>query len=506
MSRIVKSLAVGLSLVSSIAAVDTCSTIEAVAPSVDVVYRFHPSYTTTSNEYWSSTCAALKPSCIVYPTSPRDVSAILGVLGANFSASTDEPFAVKSGGHNPNNYFSSVANGPLISTEQLDHVILNPETGVVRFGPGLRWDDLAKSLDGSGWSVVGGRIGNVGVGGYMLGGGLSFMSQQYGWAANSVLEFELVVANGTVVTASETKNPDLFRALKGGGNNFGIVTSFTVQAYQQGDVYGGVMYFAHSKKNTAKLLKAVQDFVKYNDDDRAAVIPTQERAGGGLVDGWFIFMFYNGPNPPAHIFKNFTDVPHLIDNRKKRSMYNLVSGNNWAVLKGQAYVIGTETIPMPDASSDIAASMLPTIHEHWRNVTSEVADVFGVVASIAYQPFPRRIAEVAKQKGGDLIAFDDDVDRIIIELNFSFSVKHDYERIDRALRDIYEGVRERIVAWQKDGSLPANVYLPLFMNDAFYPQDYFGRLHPEDAKMARDLAMELDPEGLFRERTGGWKP
>lgn len=499
------SVVTGLSLLSSLAVADTCSTIEAVAPSVDVTYRFNPSYTTTSKEYWSSTCAALKPSCIVYPTSARDVSAILGVIRGNGSDPGAEKFAVKSGGHNPNNYFSSVDDGPLISTEKLDHVILNPDTGVVRVGPGLRWDELADSLDGSGWSAVGGRIGNVGVGGYMLGGGLSFMSQEYGWAASSILEFEVVVANGTIITASSSKNQGLFRALKGGGNNFGIVTSFTVQAHKQGDIYGGVMVFPHSEETDAKILKAIQDFTLYNDDDKAAVIPTAERAGGGLVDTWIMFVFYDGPEPPEHVFKNFTEISHIVDSRKTRSMAEFLSDNNWAVLKGQAYVIGTETIPLPDPSSDIALGMLPTIHEHWRNVTSEVDHILGIVASIAFQPFPRRIAQVAREKGGDLIDFDDDVDRIIIELNYSFSIKSDYDVIDQTLQDTYSGVRNRVLEWQKEGSLP-DAYLPLFMNDAFFRQDYFSRLRPKYAELAKSLAEELDPNGLFRDRTGGWKP
>jgi FAD/FMN-containing dehydrogenase len=93
----------------------------------------------------------------------------------------NETFAIKSGGHNPNVYFSSVTGGPLISTRLLNEVSLDPAASTVRVGPGNRWDDVSKVLDGSGFTAVGGRIGNVGVGGYMLGGGLSFLSAEYGW-------------------------------------------------------------------------------------------------------------------------------------------------------------------------------------------------------------------------------------------------------------------------------------------------------------------------------------
>lgn len=82
----------------------------------------------------------------------------------------NETFSVKSGGHNPNQNFSSIDGGPLISTASLNEVILNAEAMTVRVGPGNRWEDVHKVLDGTNVTVVGGRIGNVGVGGYILGG------------------------------------------------------------------------------------------------------------------------------------------------------------------------------------------------------------------------------------------------------------------------------------------------------------------------------------------------
>lgn len=106
----------------------------------------------------------------------------------------------------------------------------------VRVGPGNDWQDIHQALEGTGTTVVGGRIGEVGVGGYVLGGGLSFLSTQYGWAANNIVEFEVVLANATIVTASNTSHPDLYLALKGGGNNYGIVTAYKMVAHTMGEV------------------------------------------------------------------------------------------------------------------------------------------------------------------------------------------------------------------------------------------------------------------------------
>ena len=151
---------------------DTCSTLEAIG-GIEVTHPLQVAYIAEQQEYWSTSCAALLPSCIIFPKSAAEISTILQVLNNN-----TEQFAVKSGGHNPNNYYSSVEGGPLISTIKLDQAVLDPATGIVDVGPGNRLDGIAAKLQGSGWTFVGGRIGNTGVGGLVLGGGLSYMSAQ----------------------------------------------------------------------------------------------------------------------------------------------------------------------------------------------------------------------------------------------------------------------------------------------------------------------------------------
>ncbi|QRW12973.1 FAD-binding domain protein [Ceratobasidium sp. AG-Ba] len=100
--------------------------------------------------------------------------------------------------------------------------------GTVDVGSGLVWDDVYAALQPHGVTVVGGRVTGVGVGGFTLGGGYSWLSNQYGLTIDTVTEFEVVLPNGTITAASEGLNPDLFFGLKGGFNNFGIVTKFTL--------------------------------------------------------------------------------------------------------------------------------------------------------------------------------------------------------------------------------------------------------------------------------------
>ena len=88
--------------------------------------------------------------------------------------------------------------------------------------------------------VQGGRLAPIGVPGLLLGGGISFYGNQYGFACDSVINFEVVLADGSIVNANKRKNPDLYWALKGGSSNFGIVTRFDLQTYSSPKVWAGV--------------------------------------------------------------------------------------------------------------------------------------------------------------------------------------------------------------------------------------------------------------------------
>jgi hypothetical protein len=148
---------------------------------------------------------------------------------------------------------------------------------------------------------------------------------------------------------------------------------------------------------------------------------------------------------------------------------------------------------------------MQTLHNHWRNISSTTLLVPGIVASIAWQPFSKRIAQKARQLSPDLIDADDSVDRIIIEMNYAFVPQSLHEQMADTMEATYTGVRERVLAWQDSGKLP-RAYLPLLMNYAFSRQDYFSRLRPESRTLARTVSEQVDPDGLFKDRTGGWKP
>ncbi|KAI8623063.1 hypothetical protein F5Y19DRAFT_404986 [Xylariaceae sp. FL1651] len=154
-------------------------------------------------------------------------------------------FSVRSGGHSPNLGWSSIGSyGVLLDMQKLVQVDLSEDTAVVGVGPGAVWGDVMASLSSHCVSVVGGRIPNVGVAGLILGGGYSYLSGEFGTAADNVKNFEVVLSNGSIVNANSVENSDLFWALKGGGPNFGILTGFNMHTMPGHDVWYEVSIYS----------------------------------------------------------------------------------------------------------------------------------------------------------------------------------------------------------------------------------------------------------------------
>lgn len=157
-----RTLALSLAVVNPLVQADICATLEQAG--IDIEYPLSVDYSTDLTKYWSAACGDLKPTCIAAPSSASEMSQIITELHH-----VETLFAVKSGGHMPNNGFASIEDGLLISTKNLDQVLYNPGDQTAVIGPGLSWEDAQKGLDGTGRTLVGGRLGGVGIGGYMLG-------------------------------------------------------------------------------------------------------------------------------------------------------------------------------------------------------------------------------------------------------------------------------------------------------------------------------------------------
>lgn len=188
-------------------------------------------YADTLAGYWSIQESSIKPACVLRPATAQDVADAASII----SAVDDCHFAVKGGGHTPAAGFANAKDGVTIDMTGLASVSLNEDRSVAKVGAGAKWLDVYRHLDGTGVQVAGGRNGNVGVGGLLVGGGISHFTTSVGWACDLVVNYEVVLADGSLVNASKDQNPDLFLALKGGANNYGVVTRYDLSTFPQGE-------------------------------------------------------------------------------------------------------------------------------------------------------------------------------------------------------------------------------------------------------------------------------
>jgi FAD/FMN-containing dehydrogenase len=181
------------------------------------------------------------------------------IAAVNFGRENQLLIAVRGGGHNGPG-LGSVDDGLVIDLSIMKGVRVDPATRKVRVGPGCTSGDVDHATHAFGLAVPFGIVSTTGVAGLTLGGGSGYLTRKYGLTIDNLLEADVVLADGSFVTASEGQNTDLFWALRGGGGNFGVVTSFLFQAHPVGMVYAGPIFW-DAAKHARQIMQAHRDFL-----------------------------------------------------------------------------------------------------------------------------------------------------------------------------------------------------------------------------------------------------
>ena len=152
------------------------------------------------------------------------------IAAVNFARDQNVLVAIRGGGHNGPG-LGSCNNGLVIDLSMMKSVRVEPATKTVRVEPGCTSGDVDHATHALGLAVPLGIVSSTGVAGFTLGGGTGYLTRKHGLTVDNLLEADVVLADGNVVTASEREHPDLFWAIRGGGGNFGVVTSFLFRAH-----------------------------------------------------------------------------------------------------------------------------------------------------------------------------------------------------------------------------------------------------------------------------------
>jgi FAD/FMN-containing dehydrogenase len=174
------------------------------------------------------------PALIVRCAGVADV-----IASVQFARKNNLSASVRGGGHNVAGI--CLCDGLVIDLSSMRSVHVNPLSRTVRVDGGATWKDVNHELQAFGLAAAGGFVGTTGVGGLTLGGGLGWMVRKHGLALDNLLSADIVTADGRVLTASSAQNADLFWAIRGGGGNFGVATSFEFRAHEAGTVLAGLV-------------------------------------------------------------------------------------------------------------------------------------------------------------------------------------------------------------------------------------------------------------------------
>jgi FAD/FMN-containing dehydrogenase len=169
-----------------------------------------------------------------------DVADVISCV--NFARENEMLLAVRGGGHNGGG-FGVADDGLVIDLSAMRGVRVDPDAQTVRVEGGARWGDVDHATHAFGLAVPTGIMSTTGVAGLTLGGGHGYLARKYGLTIDNLLEADVVLADGSLVKASEQENEDLFWALRGGGGNFGVVTSFLFRGNPVSTVYAGPMFW-----------------------------------------------------------------------------------------------------------------------------------------------------------------------------------------------------------------------------------------------------------------------
>jgi hypothetical protein len=444
-------------------------------------------YDSFTGGYWSVQQASVDPYCVFKPASAAQVS--ISVLIARLSQC---PFAVKSGGHAAFAGASSIEGGITIALERINQITVSKDKKTVAIGPGNLWLDVYTTLQPLDLSVIGGRVSGIGVGGLTLGGGISFFSSLYGWACDNVASYEVVTASGIIVTASPTSYPDLFWALRGGGNNFGIVTKFNLKSISLpgGQMWGG------SRIHTADQFPAVVNAftnLGFNSpkDPNAAQIMSFAYAQSADLEIASADLQYAKPVANAPIFSEYLAIPALQDNTRVRTLTDLTEQFNSVNPNGLRETYWTATYKLNH-------DLVTAIQNIFFDELNSIKDVQGIVPAVTLQVITQgMLAQMSKNGGNPLGLTAASGPYLLLNPNVQWTNAADDARVIGA----YSRIISRSDAEAKSRGLYEDY---LYMNYASQYQAVVPSYGPANQQRLKQVSARYDPTGVYQKLQPGY--
>ena len=317
-----------------------------------------------------------RPALIVRCRTTHDVVAALA-----FARRAGLEVSIRGGGHNVAG--RAVTDGGLmIDLAEMKAIAIDPDRAIATAEGGVLWRDLNDAAATHGLAVTGGTVSGTGIAGYTLGGGLGWLMAKYGLAADNLVAVELVTAEGDILHVDARAHPDLFWALRGGGGNFGVATSFTYRLHPVATIVGGLI--AHPIDAAPELLRFYRDAVADAPDDLtvfAALVHAPDGSGAKLAA---LVVFHAGdPNEAERDLARFKNwgSPLVVDVAAMPypAMNTLLDGG--FPTGSLNYWLSSFTRGLPDELIDVAVERFATVPspmtaillEHFHGAVTRIA-------------------------------------------------------------------------------------------------------------------------------------
>ena len=468
-----------------------------------------------ANVYWArQECEAL-PSCIVRPTTTEELSSAVKILKREYDDRRREEgygvvgvFAIRSGGHSVPSGAASLRDGVLIDLSHFSGTVLSDDKKTATIGTGARWGAVYGALAPEGLAVAGGRNSHVGVGGLTLGGGLSFYSPRYGLVCNNIDSYEIVLASGEITTASKHENEHLWRALKGGSNNFGIVTRFTARTFPVSNIWGGYLYIPYFESKRA--LAAFHQTLATGDAGGTGTV-YDEHAGALLCCFVYVHairlsliatnLIYTGDVsqlrknewPAAWAQSPWSRLWRLWSSHTVRTLSNATDELDNLAAKDVRQGTATTTVLNDPAT-------LTTAHAAWEHAITALRarNVEGGSWTLVFQP----VLPLWTRKGDpNPLGLDVGTSSplVNVSLTVNWALARDDDFMEATIRSTIEAIE--VFAGEHETGHPYK-----YLNYAASWQKVFEGYGKENHRFLQDVSRHYDPDGLFQQGcTGGFK-
>ncbi|KAI1501826.1 hypothetical protein F5X99DRAFT_418254 [Biscogniauxia marginata] len=430
--------------------------------------------------YQSALQSDIIPACIVQPKTKEDVSTFVKTINP-FVLSGEAAFAIVGGGRQPAPGCSNIEGGITLNLGLLTGIEI--KDGVVSIAAGETWGPVFDSLVEQGLGCSGSRLCKGGIGGLALSGGLTFFSSREGFICDDVLNYQIVLGSGEIVNASANENADLWKALRSGGNNFGVVTHYDMCTFKQEPFWGGSLYY-FNPSFPSQVEALVHELQKPDATiETHLMMSLGYTAMFGLDAVGMNQMYYTQEVEKPPVLDVFTKVEPQIDKLNTMRMMNLAEASAYMNLHVKA---------------DVAT--LVADGEIWKAALGPIKECQGLICFYTLQPYARSQLEASAKKGGNSLGLNPSLGSIV---SVAFLMYWNLASDDEKILGTFKGALTKM----KEYALSRGQLIDFtYMNYSFNFQDPISSYGAENKKELQRVSNKFDPQGIFQKGVpGGWK-